>query len=71
MSLPLDPRLRELLERLAPEEPMNQDEMGGCVWCGGPAGSSYGYAGPDPKDHMPDCPYVAARALLAAEPTGT
>lgn len=54
----------ELLERLAPEDPMNQDEMGGCVWCAGDGGKRYGDAGRDPADHNPDCPWVAARALM-------
>lgn len=53
-----------LLERLAPPEPMNQDEQGGCVWCGGAVDGSM-YATADPKDHAADCPWVEARALLA------
>lgn len=58
----------DLLERLAPEEPINQDEMGGCVWCTGtPPGQQYGYAGADPSDHEVGCPWVQARALLDAE----
>lgn len=55
-----------LLRELAPEEPMNQDEQGGCVWCAGtPPRQTYGYATADPKDHLPGCPWIAARAFLA------
>ena len=53
----------ELLEALAPDEAMNQDEQGGCVWCGGRPGE-YGYAGRDPKDHEDDCPWIKARDLI-------
>lgn len=62
----IDPQLRELIGRLAPEEPINQDEQGGCVWCGGTGGTTYGYAGADPADHLGDCPWVKARRLLEA-----
>lgn len=56
---------RELLDALAPAEAMNQDEMGGCVWCAGtPPRQSYGYAGRRLIDHAEDCPWVAARAAL-------
>ncbi len=56
-----------LLEKLAPEKPMNQDELGGCVWCGGSGKEGqYGYCTPDPACHTAGCPWVAARALLAA-----
>lgn len=65
--MPLPDDVRELLERLAPEEPMNQDEQGGCVWCDGTGGTPYGYAGTDPSDHAPDCPWVEARRLLGAD----
>lgn len=58
---------RELLENLAPEQPMNQDEQGGCVWCCGSAHDS-DYAGADPEDHDADCPWLLARRLLAAAP---
>ena len=54
-----------LLAKLAPKKPINQDELGGCVWCGGhPPGSTYGYAGRDLADHKPGCPWVKARRLL-------
>lgn len=56
---------RDLLDELAPEQPMNQDEQGGCVWCGGcPPHETYGYAGRTPEDHDRDCPWLAARRLL-------
>ena len=45
---------------------MNQDEMGGCVWCGGMTpGKRYGYADTDPTHHEPDCPWVQAHAVIA------
>ena len=51
------------LKLVAPDEPMNQDEQGGCVWCGG-SKKGHMYAGADPKDHDADCPWVIARAAL-------
>lgn len=57
--------IKELLEKLAPHDPINQDEMGGCVWCAGtPPGDEYGYAGRDITHHKPDCPWVKARLIL-------
>ena len=64
------------LETVAPEEPINQDEQGGCVWCGGtPPGEMYGYATSDRTHHDKDCGWVLAREAIAimrkaAEPTG-
>lgn len=57
---------RKLLEDLTNEgEPMNQDELGGCVWCGGtPPREQYGYARRKRRDHSEDCPWVIARELL-------
>ena len=66
--------LLAVLEQLAPAQPMNQDEMGGCVWCGGtPPGDRYGNAGSDQTHHDADCPWLKARALLAKHqpPAGT
>lgn len=55
-----------LLEDLAPAEPVNDDETGGCVFCGGrPAGKPFGDASSDPSDHRPGCPWVKIRALLS------
>lgn len=59
-----------LLECVAPESPMNQDEQGGCVWCsgGGPPGRPYyGYAGADPDHHSPDCAWLMTRNLIAGQ----
>lgn len=56
---------RSLLEKLAPYSPMNQDEMGGCVFCGGmPPGERYGYSGRFLSDHEAGCPWVKARRAL-------
>lgn len=58
---------RDVMLNVAPDEPMNQDEQGGCVWCGGkPPRKQYGYATSNPKHHSNDCPWIAARAWLAA-----
>lgn len=56
---------RKLLEQLAPAQPVNQDELGGCVHCTGtPPGKPYGYADRYLEDHEPGCPWVKARRLL-------
>jgi hypothetical protein len=56
---------KKLLAQLAPEDPINQDELGGCIHCGGtPPGASYGYAGRYLEDHEAGCPWVKARRLL-------
>lgn len=55
------------LERFAvpPEEVPNQDEQGGCVYCGGhPPREWYGYA-TKVEHHEPDCEWLYARAALA------
>lgn len=64
----MDQDVRQLIEELAPEEPMNQDEQGGCVWCGGRAFTVYSTS--DPATHETDCPWVRARQMLA-EMNGT
>jgi hypothetical protein len=53
----------DLLRNLAPEYGIEQDEQGGCVWCGG-------RGLPVAEDHGVDCPWLAARRLLslAGEP---
>lgn len=56
--------LIDLIRELAPEDPINQDEQGGCVWCNGPTNSAYGYATADPQDHTDECPWARARALI-------
>lgn len=56
---------KSLLEKLAPAEPINQDEMGGCVFCAGtPPGNRYGSADRYLDNHDKDCPWVEARLLL-------
>ena len=56
---------RELLEALAPADPINQDEQGGCVWCAKPIGHlGYGYASASPRDHEDDCPWLRAQRYL-------
>ena len=56
--------IRELADPNMTGEPINQDEQGGCVWCGhGPPGQAYGYATSDSKDHH-CCPWIEAMALL-------
>lgn len=56
---------RSMLEKLAPYSPMNQDEMGGCVFCGGmPPGERYGYSCRFLSDHKAGCPWVKARRAL-------
>lgn len=57
-DVPVD-ALLDLIADLAPSEPMNQDEQGGCVWCGG-SPSAYGYAGAREEDHAFDCPWLRA-----------
>lgn len=52
---------RELIARLAPEQGIVQDEQGGCVWCG--AGDSWIRL----PEHMPDCPWLEARAIVGGE----
>lgn len=58
ITIPVD-----LLRNLAPEASIDQDEQGGCVWCGL-------NSGPVAEGHANDCPWLAARRLLttAGEP---
>lgn len=56
---------RNLLRALAPEQPLNNDELGGCIHCGAtPPGEQYGYADRYLSDHKAGCPWVKARRLL-------
>lgn len=56
---------RKLLEQLAGYHPINQDEMGGCVFCcGSEPGVHFGNAGRYLSDHSRGCPWVKARRLL-------
>lgn len=64
----MNDELRNLLEKLAPHEPISQDERGGCVWCGGgEPGVRYSYAERYLSDHDRDCPWVLARQALGDE----
>ncbi len=54
---------KHLLVELAPYEPMNQDEQGGCVWCNIKP-EDYGYAERKASHHERDCPWIRARHLL-------
>lgn len=56
-------KLRGLLDAAVGDEPMNQDEQGGCVWCGGSARGGM-YADATPSHHAPDCPWLVARTYL-------
>ena len=58
--------MRELIDDLTCE-PLNQDEQGGCVWCGGSAKGRLN-ATESPKDHGVDCAYIAARQALKDTP---
>lgn len=63
-----------LLELLAPKQPINDDDQGGCIWCGwseemkyyslGQENKGSMYADNNPENHRPDCPWVLARKLL-------
>lgn len=47
------------------DQVLNQDELGGCVYCGGSGKEgTYGYCTEEYDCHMDDCPWVAARRLL-------
>lgn len=56
---------RQLLEALAPQEPITREGMGGCIWCGGhPPAAKYGKARRYLSHHAEGCPWVAIRQLL-------
>lgn len=49
-------------------DPTNQDECGGCVFCGGtPPRETYGYAEAYRSDHDTDCPWLRGRLALGDE----
>lgn len=66
--------LYDLIAQLAPEEPINNDEQGGCVWCSynerqwfhetdkSERGSMY--CDKRPETHKPDCPWLIAQQVL-------
>lgn len=44
---------------------LNQDELGGCVYCGGSGKEGiYGYCTGEFDCHTKDCPWVAGRKYL-------
>lgn len=54
-----------LLTELVGDYPMNQDELGGCVWCGGSGKEGqWGYCDESYDCHMADCPWVAGNRKL-------
>lgn len=58
-------KLIQLLGGLVGEYPLNQDEMGGCVWCGGSGKEgTYGYCTEEYDCHQGDCPWVRGHQYL-------
>lgn len=58
--------LKNLLEGLVGYA-LNQDEMGGCVWCGGSGKEgAYGYCDEAYDCHEDDCSWVAGNRYLNA-----
>lgn len=55
---------KALLDENGEMQPMNQDEQGGCVWCGRQGKHSI-YASDAPRDHTPDCGWIVGKAALA------
>jgi hypothetical protein len=56
---------KNLLSSLAPSEPINNDEIGGCIFCRGmPPGTEYGYSKRFLTDHTKACAWVKARKLM-------
>ena len=57
--------LHDALYNALPEDAVNQDEMGGCIFCGKSVGKhGYGYATNAPKDHEEDCAWFVGRRIL-------
>lgn len=53
---------KTLLSELAPYSPINREESGGCIFCGGtPPGYRFGKADRFLSDHTRTCPWVRAR----------
>lgn len=67
----MDERVEEL-ERIIlglVSEVINQDEQGGCIYCGGSGKEgAYGYCTDEPDCHRPDCEWLAGRQALGLEP---
>lgn len=60
---------RELLKAVAPETPMQQDEQGGCVWCGEDSWNAGSYK--DYDRHDEDCPWGRVRKLICESAEST
>lgn len=59
---------RELLKAIAPEQPMQQDEQGGCVWCGEDSWGSGSYR--DYERHE-GCPWGRVRKIICESAEST
>lgn len=59
---------RDLLKVIAPEQPMQQDEQGGCVWCGEDSWGSGSYR--DYERHQ-DCPWAGVRKIICESAEST
>jgi hypothetical protein len=59
---------RELLKKIAPEQPIQQDEQGGCVWCGEDSWGSESYR--DYERHE-DCPWGRVRKIICESAEST
>lgn len=58
-------RMSTALRKLVGGAVLNQDEMGGCVYCGGSGKEgSYGYCTAEPDCHAADCEWIEGRRLL-------
>ena len=56
--------LIEILQDLV-DDVINQDELGGCIYCGGSGKEgNYGYCDTSYDCHQPDCAWVAGNKLL-------
>ena len=60
---------RELLKAAAPENPIQQDEQGGCVWCG--EDSSKAASFDDYSQHEAGCPWGRVRKLICESAEST
>jgi hypothetical protein len=54
--------LRMAIQTILDQGVMNQDEQGGCVYCGNDSGA-HGYAGENLEDHDPGCTWVVFSEL--------
>lgn len=59
--------LLQALTNLVSGEAINQDECGGCVYCGGSGKEGpYGYCDESYDCHQDDCEWVAGRKIVTA-----